>query len=512
MEGDTGNSSTFEPTFGSFVEHYTCPDWFRDAKFGIFLHWGLNTVPGFNGHYARFMYLQHEPEDPEGRGWAEWGKDVYAYHCRTFGHPSTFGYKDFIPLWKAEAFDPMELGALFKRIGARYVVPVAVHCDNFDCWDSAHQPFNSVRMGPRRDIIGEWKAACGTLDLRFGVSSHMNNGHDHVFFQGEADTTGPLAGVPYDTVDPAYADLYGRRTPDRKRLGPGFGQEWENRHLDLVDKYQPDLFYFDGPLAYEAHGLRVGAHFYNRNLEQHGGRLEAVLNLKHGFPEGAAVHDIERGQSSTLRELPWQTDTTLNSGWFYLGGGERVIKVHGGEAAMAVGDSDLILTGPVCIQNLCDIVSKNGNLLLNAGQRADGSLPEHLVRELEVIGDWLSVHGEAIYETRPWKIFGEGPTPVGDGYGSEPTSLFTTEDIRFTTLGDTLYVMVLGGPREVVRVPSLGTGSAQQPGRVSRVTLVGSDAPVAWQQTAEALTLDPPAELPSEHAAVFRVQGVIPPG
>jgi alpha-L-fucosidase len=499
----------FEPNYESFLKHYACPDWFRDAKFGIFLHWGINSVPGHNGHYARFMYLQEEPADKEGRGWADWGKDVYRHHCDTYGHPSKFGYKDFLDLWKAEKFDAVELGTFFKDIGARYVVPVAVHCDNFDNWDSAHQRYNSVNMGPRRDIIGEWKHACKKLDLRFGVSTHMNDGHDHVFFQGETDTTGPLAGVPYDTVDPAFEDLYGRRTPDRKRLRPEFGAEYEARHFDLLDKYHPDLLYFDGKLPYGEHGMNVAARFFNQNREDHDGRLEAVLNLKHGFPEGAAVHDIERGQSSELRDLPWQTDTTINTGWFYLGEGVHETTAHGSEAAMDVGEGGMILSGGMCVQNLCDIVSKNGNLLLNVGQRADGSLPERLRRELEIIGRWLSTNGEAIYQTRPWKIYGEGPTQVGDGFSSEPTTPFTTDDIRFTTRDGVMYVIVLGALKDKISVRSLGMDAPQQPGRISRITMLGSEAPVSWEQTKSSLDISPPKELPSEHACVFRIEGAI---
>ena len=499
----------FEPTFDSLAKHYTCPDWFRDAKFGIFLHWGVNSVPGFNGHYARFMYLQEEPADKEGRGWADWGADVYAHHCQTYGHPSQFGYKDFLSLWKAEKFDAAELGALFKSIGARYIVPVAVHCDNFDNWDSTHHSYNSVSMGPRRDIVGEWQRACAALGLRFGVSTHMNDSHDHRFFQGETDTTGPLAGVPYDTVDPEFEDLYGRRTPDRKRLHPGFGAEYEARHIDLLDRYHPDLLYFDGGLPYNEHGLNVAAHFLNQNLADHDGALEAVLNLKHGFPEGAAVHDVERGQSSILRELPWQTDTTINSGWFCLGDDGREIGLDGGEAAMRAGDGDLLLDGPMCIQNLCDIVSKNGNLLLNVGQRADGSLPDRYRRELEAIGEWLAINGEAIYGTRPWKIYGEGPTEVGDGFLSEPSTPFTTEDIRFTTRGDVLYAMVMGAPERTATIHALGTGSSPQPGRAANITLLGSAEDIAWEQKESSLEIAIPRALPSEHANVFRIEGII---
>ncbi|MCG8684015.1 MAG: alpha-L-fucosidase, partial [Desulfobacterales bacterium] len=308
----------FKPDFES-LKQYRCPEWFRDYKFGIFLHWGVNSVPGFNGHYGRYMYWQSKPENVEGTGWNEKGSDVYDHHVKNYGHPTKFGYKDFIPMWKAEKFDANKLARLFKKIGARYVVPMAVHHDNFDNWDSKHHKWNSVNMGPKRDIIGEWKKACQDNGMRFGVSSHFNGGHENVFFQGATDFTGPLAGVPYDSADPKYEDFYFKRTEDRKKILPEFGKEFLKRHLDLIDKYEPDLLYFDGGLPYGENGLKVAAHFYNRNMKAHDGRLEGVLNLKRGFPEGAATLDMEKGQADSLRELPWQTDTTINDGWFYIG-------------------------------------------------------------------------------------------------------------------------------------------------------------------------------------------------
>ena len=178
----------FKPDFES-LKQYQCPEWFRDYKFGIFLHWGVNSVPGFNGHYGRYMYWQSKPENVEGTGWSEKGSDVYDHHVKNYGHPSKFGYKDFIPMWKAEKFDADKLAKFFKKIGAKYVVPMAVHHDNFDNWDSKYHKWNSVNMGPKRDIIGEWKKACQDNDLRFGVSSHFNGGHENVFFQGASDFT-----------------------------------------------------------------------------------------------------------------------------------------------------------------------------------------------------------------------------------------------------------------------------------------------------------------------------------
>ncbi len=227
----------FEPKADSFCKHYTCPEWFRDAKFGIYSHWGLCTIPGFDGHYARFMYAQHEPQayrDDKNikrrpmSGYKPGRESVYEYHVKNFGHPSQFGYKDFIPLWKAEKFNAMELAALFKEVGAKYFGVMAVHHDNFDNYNSTYHEWNSVKMGPKKDIVGEWKKACEAYGLRLAVTSHLSNhGHEHVFFQGESDTTGPLKGVPYDTMDPANDGLYGYRTPDRLKLvNPRFAQHW----------------------------------------------------------------------------------------------------------------------------------------------------------------------------------------------------------------------------------------------------------------------------------------------
>ncbi|MDN5216928.1 alpha-L-fucosidase [Fulvivirgaceae bacterium BMA12] len=497
----------FKPNYDS-LRQYECPAWFRDAKFGIFLHYGLNTVPGMNGHYGRFMYLQKK--DPQFPHWAEWGKDVYQYHLDTYGHPSEFGYKDFVPLWKADKFDAEKLGAYFKSIGARYVVPVAVHSDNFDNWNSKHHRWNAKNMGPKIDFIGEWKKACDKLGLRFGVSEHMST-HIERWFHGTTDLEGPKAGIPYDTVNPDYEDFYVRRDPkNRNKVHAGFRQNWYNRMKDLLDSYEPDLFYFDGSFPYKdtGEGINIVTHFYNSNMERNNGKNEAVMCIKtHGNKEieGTCVDDIERGQSDKLREIPWQTDTTINQGWFYLGKTDTVVTKVGEEAAMKGSKDKKLLDGPMVIQNLCDIVSKNGNLLLNVGQRADGSIPDLFKKDLDVIGQWLKINGEAIYETRPWKIYGEGPTIVTAGHFKEPSKPFVAEDIRFTTKGNFLYAMAMGIPKKPVEIKALGKNSKLLGKQIAKIELLGNAQKINWEFTAQALVIDVPKKIKSKHAVAFKI-------
>ena len=343
------------------LKHYQCPEWYRNAKFGIFMHWGPCSVPtgGNDGWYGRQMYMQ------QGTHWG----NAYAFHVKTYGHPSQVGYKDIIPLWKAERWDPDELAVFYRKIGARYVVPVAVHHDNFDCYASTYQPWNSVNMGPKRDIIGESRTAVLKAGLRFGVSSHSDRSWGWFQTAHGADTTGPMKGVPYDGglraadgvgkwwngYDPQ--DLY--CPPESDKKGPivakAVDQKWYSRTLELVDKYQPDLLYFDGSMPMGDLGLQIAAHLYNSKLRN--GRTDAVVNIKWDPPLQAVVDDQEKGLADGIRPQPWQVDASINSMWF-------------------ADDLPLEMSAKQIIDALADTVSKNGNLLLNVALAADGTLSE----------------------------------------------------------------------------------------------------------------------------------------
>jgi alpha-L-fucosidase len=518
----------FQPTWESLVQNYRVPEWFRDAKFGIWAHWSAQCVPEQGDWYARRMYTQ--------------GDSAYDYHVRTYGHPSKFGFMEIDNLWKAERWEPEKLMALYKRAGAKYFFALANHHDNFDAYDSKHHAWNSVNVGPKKDIVGTWAKVARAHGLRFGVSNH--SAHSWHWFQVAYgyDAEGPLAGVRYDAARLTKADgkgkwwegldpqeLYTGRNmviPDGitslkamrewhekndlvwnenpPPMNPAFTEKWFLRCQDLVDKYHPDVLYFDDTeLPLGQAGLDIVAHYYNSNLARNKGELEAVVNAKHMKPEhvNAVVEDIERGVATGVRPHPWQTDTCIGQ-WHY---------------SRAVAEQNEYKTVGQVVPMLLDIVSKNGNLMLSVPVRGDGTIDEHEVAFLEGMAAWMKSNAEGIFGSRPWKLYGEGPstveTPEAGQFGgaldvrSKP---YTIEDIRFTTKGEALYAYLLAPqPATQAVIKSLATNSPHTGGRrVKDVTLVGGSK-LEWSQGEEGLTVKLPEKLSSSGAAGVQIRGVL---
>ncbi len=479
----------FKPTDES-LKQYQYPDWFRDAKFGIWAHWGPQAVPRQGDWYAQKMYIGGGDTDPKTGKPRGTDRD-YTDHLQRYGHPSKFGYKDIIPLWKAERWDPDRLMALYKKAGAKYFVSMGSHHDNFFLWNSKIHRWNSVQMGPHKDVVGLWQKAARNEGLRFGVSEHL--GASYHFFQPShgADKTGPLAGVPYDGNDPQYEDLY------HSKAAPGdtgwlttntaWHREWFNDVKELIDNYHPDLLYSDSALPFGDVGRSMLAHYYNDNAAHNGGQTQAVYNCKQDS-EGKWVQDLERGVKDGINPLPWQTDTSIGD-WFYRTGQKYK-------------------TGSEVIQMLVDIVSKNGNLLINIVQTPEGDLEPDMLKALDEIGAWTAQNGEGIYGSRPWKVFGETPAnaaAVKAGSFNEGKVKHTAKDIRFTTKGETLYAFCLGVPVEDVRIASLGKNAKLADKPIASVELLGSAEKPQWTQADDALVIKPPVTAPNNAALAYKV-------
>ncbi len=475
MSQQESNTDKFQPTWES-LQAYTVPQWYQDAKFGIFIHWGVYAVPAFGSEwYPRNMYQQ--------------GSKEFEHHVATYGTHSEFGYKDFIPRLTAEKYDPAAWARLFKESGARYVMPVAEHHDGFAMYDSAFSDWTATKMGPRRDLLGELAEAVRAEGMVLGVSYHR--AENWFFFDGGRR-------FPSDVQDDRYRGLYGPARPkphdQHDPHAPGgpddaFLEEWLQRACEIVDKYRPQVFWFDWWIEHDAFKPvlpRFAAYYYNRGEEWGRG---VAINYKHqAFPEGTAVYDIERGQLAGIRPQFWQTDTSVaKNSWGY------------------VGQQDYKTAGSI-VGDLVDIVSKNGALLLNIGPRPDGTIPEPEEAILRDIGRWLSVNGEAIYGTRPWTVFGEGPTLVIEGeFKDTVRQPFTSQDIRFTSKGNTLYAICMGWPESEVTIRSLAPGSGAPAERIASVSLLGSTATLAWSQAEGGLTIQTPPERPCDHAYVFKI-------
>ena len=446
---------------------YVVPDWYQDGKFGIFIHWGVYSVPAFgNEWYPRHMYLADRPE--------------FAHHVETYGSQNTFGYKDFIPRFTAEKFDPSHWARLFREAGARFVVPVAEHHDGFAMYDCKLSEWNALKMGPKRDIVGELAGAVREQGMIFGVSSHRAE-HWWFFDGGRAFDS--------DVRNPRYEDFYGPAEPRESQPNQAFLDDWLARGCELIDKCQPQLFWFDWWIeqpVFAPYLQHFAAYYYNRADEWNRG---VAINYKHqAFPDRTAVFDVERGQLADIRPVFWQTDTSISkNSWGYV-------------------KNQNYKTAASLIHDLVDIVSKNGALLLNIGPRPDGTIPEPEQEILREIGRWLAVNGEAVYGTRPWKVFGEGPTEVVEGsFKDTQRPAFTSQDIRFTTKGDTLYAIVLAVPNSEITIQSLGSNLRLHPKPIGKVELVGSSETVSWTRDGAALRVSLPNSVPSDHAVALRI-------
>ena len=508
----------FEPTWQS-LENYEVPEWFRNVKFGIWAHWGPQCVEGSGDWMARSLYME--------------GTNEYNRHVKNYGHPSEVGFKDIIPLFKAEKWDPDKLVGFYKKIGAQYFFALGNHHDNFDLWNSQYQPWNSVNMGPKKDILEGWAKAARKHGLYFGVSLHADHAWSWYEPSQRHDTKGPKKGIPYDGkltkedgkgkwwegYDPQ--DLYAQNHPMSENSWDNgmIHRQWAwgngvciptqkyvtnfyNRTLDVINRYNPDLLYFDVTVApfypISDAGLKIAAHFYNHSMATHKGKLEAVMfgKILDENQRKALVWDVERGAPNEIVSEPWQTCTCIG-GWHY---NTSIYENNGYKSAANV------------VKLLMDVVSKNGNLLLSVPLRADGTFDEKEEAILNEFGDWMNINKEAIYDTRPWKVFGEGPIASADikinaqGFNEGSYGQATAQEIRFTQTKKYLYVTVLAWPENgKVTVKSLSAGNELYPDEIKKVELLGYGK-VKFTRTSAGLEIELPAKRLNEIAPVFRIR------
>ncbi|GGF36430.1 alpha-L-fucosidase [Echinicola rosea] len=472
----------FEENWDS-LKQYEVPEWFKDAKLGIFIHWGPYAVPAYGSEwYPRLMYMDSVVWNPKGEIVSEKPSEIYDHHVENWGELDEFGYKDFIPMFTAENFDAKEWIDLFKKAGAKYIVPVAEHHDGFAMYQSSHTKWDAVEMGPKQDILGELVKEGREHGLKVGASSHFAFNWDYFNKTGDA-------------ADQTFSDLYGRSHSPYVPADEQFLELWWKRTKEIIDNYQPDVLWFDFVLdreEYRPYHPKLAAYYYNKGLDW---GKEVVLQNKNfhdfeSYPPGTNVLDLERGKMSDIHEYPWQTDTSIGANsWGYV--------------------SNWISKTPnTIVDDLIDIVSKNGCLLLNVGPKADGTIPEDQKEVLLAIGKWLDQNGEAIYGTTHWKTFGEGPTEVATGHHTEGKNKdLTGKDFRFTQKDGNIYAIAMDWPDSgKAEIESFRAGSDLLDQEIKEVTLLGHEGQLTWKQGEEHLLIDLPDTKPGDFAYVFKIK------
>jgi alpha-L-fucosidase len=485
----------YEPTWESMLA-YEVPEWYQDAKFGIWAHWGPQCVPEAGDWYARNMYIQ--------------GSAQYQYHLEHYGHPSRFGFKDLCPQWTLLNWQPEELMHRYHKAGARFFLALANHHDNLDTWNSKHHPWNAVNVGPRRDVIGAWAAEARKFNMRFGVTVHQPRNWWWLQTAHGSDTTGPLAGVPYDGhltagdgkgqwwqgLDPQQ--MYAPKHPPMALPDISYVKSFYDRTRDLIDQHDPDLLYLDNallPLGWG--GMNISAYFYNRSLQKQHGRMEGVITTKQ-VPDHllkALVADYERGTTNSIARYPWQSETCIGN-WHY----DRALFEAPGEYGGYMHPAEVI-------HWLIDTVSKNGTFILNIPGRPDGTIDSKEIAVLDGITAWIQVHGEAIYETRPWKIYGEGPDVRKAASTDHSPRHLDARDIRFTRnkANTVIYAFLLGTPTADPLIESFGTASPHCPGGIGQVEMLGHRGKLSFQQRMDGLIVHLPLHDISDAAIALKV-------
>ena len=452
----------YEPTWESLTQHPTA-EWFKDAKFGIYFHWGVYSVPAWgNEWYPRNMYIKDNP--------------TFAHHRETWGPQEVFGYKDFIPLFTAEYFDADEWVDLFVKTGAKFIGPVAEHHDGFAMWNSKLTEYDAWDMGPRRDITGELAEAAKKRGLKFMVSFHHARKWKHFEY-----------AYDYDAKDPRYAQLYGMpHAPGAPEPKP-YLENWLGKIIEVIDSYQPDYIWFDFGWAqppFEPYKRHFLAYYYNQS-EAWGKNV--VVTYKHDhLPLGAGELDLERGRLDSLRSEYWVTDTSIDKrSWCYV-------------------ENPDYKSVNTMVDNLIDRVSKNGNTLMNIAPRADGTIPQEQQDRLLGIGDWLRINEEAIYGTRHWYTYGEGPTQFeGGSFIDKKELVYTSKDFRFTTKPETLYAIALDWPDEEAAIETLTILDEE---KIVSISMLGVDESLSWEMTADGLRIQCPKKKPCDHAYSFKIK------
>ena len=453
----------FQPDWESLKAHQD-PEWFRDAKFGIYTHWGPVTVGAEDGPAGGQWY---------GHSLYDTNSPTFKYHQKKFGDQHTVGYKDIIPKFTAEKFNADDWADLFAKAGAKFAGPVAVHHDNFAMWNSQLTRWNSQNMGPHRDITGELEKSIRAHGLKFITTFH--HGYAWRYFE---------PAFQFDGADGLNTDLYTEVHDHKATASKHFQDMWLAMVDEVLHRYQPDLIWFDFEffaVIQPDYEKKLFADTYDWAAQNN--RTIGVCQKSRDIHKFTSILDFERGREDKITPYPWLTDTAAGE-WFHQ------------RSAPYKSVSTLVTT-------LVDIVSKNGCLLLDVGPAADGTIPPMARARLLGLGDWLRLNGEAIYGTRPWKTYGEGPTKQAKagGFSENADKPFTAQDIRFTTKAGVLYAIVLGVPNGEVKIAALNSAA----GKITSVNLLGSDEKLAWQQSADGLVIQPAKSWPCQHAVTFKI-------